>query len=198
MKRSITSFGRLALTATGTLVFAALFAVTPLGVDLHYGLSVQQALAGNGHGNGGNGGNGGNAGGNGAGNGGGQGNGGVNGHHGNPNAQANSNNPGNNASGLGALNAANASASAFTNASDNSRVGKIRAYRDALNTFLGCNSSCSADLTTAADALAVASNKTLTTGTLNELNSLLGLDTSTDANWGADSQSIVDQANVAQ
>jgi hypothetical protein len=73
-----------------------------------------------------------------------------------------------------------------------------REQKRSLNTFLGCSSNCSGDLTKAADTLAAASNKTLTTGTLNQLNSLLGVDTSTDATWGADSQSIVDQANAAE
>jgi hypothetical protein len=112
----------------------------------------------------------------------------------NPNAEANSAADG---SGLGALDAANASASAFTNASDNSRVGRIRAYGDALNGFLDtCNPCDSSDIPTLAAALAAASNKTLTTDTLNQLNDVLGVDTSSDANWAADSQTIVDQANA--
>jgi len=177
---------RLASSATGILAFAALFVVTPVVGDLHRGLAMHQALAGNGHGG---------AGGNGVGNGGAQGNGGVNGHHGNPNAQANSADPGTNASEFGALNALNASDSAFTNASDNSRVGKIRAYEDALNNFLGCSGTCDTELMAVGDALAAASNKTLTTDTLNSLNDRLDIDTSTDSNWAADSQTIVDQAN---
>jgi hypothetical protein len=172
--------GKLRALAISTSILVAV-AADPVGFDPYHGFSVNQAIAGNG----GNGGNGGNAGGNGVGNGGGRGNGGVNGHHGNPNAQANSNNSGDTASGLGALNAANASASAFNNASDNSRVGRIKAYRDALDSYLGtctpCDSSAILDL---AAKLAAASNKTLTTDTLNALDSLLGENpAATDPNW---------------
>ena len=192
MQQSMRSLGG----SLAILASAALFAAAPVGMDLNHGLALHGALAGNGNGNNGNGK--GNAGGNNAGGNGigaGQGNGAVNGHHGNPTAQANSDD----ASGLGALNAVNASDEAYLNASDNSRVGKIKAYRDAINGFLGtCGSTCgtTVDITAVAAALAAASNKTLTTDTLDELNSLLGVDTNVDSNWSTDSQTIVTDASA--
>jgi hypothetical protein len=102
-------------------MLAAFLAASPA---LMSGLSTDQAYAGNGNGNGG---------GKGGGKGGGaaNGNGGANGKG---SAQANGG-KGKSASvqadDLGALNAAHASATALLHASDKSRVGKIRAYRDA-------------------------------------------------------------------
>ena len=111
------------LAVTGVL--AALLAAAPA---LNSGFLTDQAYAGNGNGNGG-----GNGGGKGGGKGGGaNGNGGAQ-AGGKSQSAANSKdkNIGVAANDLGALNAAHASAKALLHASDKSRVGKIRAYRDA-------------------------------------------------------------------
>jgi hypothetical protein len=112
----------------GTIMLAAFLAAAPA---LNSGFSTDQAYAGNGNGNG-------NGGGKGGGNGGGKGGGAANGKGGaqaGGKSQSASNSKAKNigvaANDLGALNAAHASARALLRASDKSRVGKIRAYRDA-------------------------------------------------------------------
>jgi hypothetical protein len=71
------------------------------------------------------------------------------------------------ASSLGRLNAAHASAQALANASPNSAVGQISAYKDALT---------DGDLEAAAEALAAVSNKTVTEASVKSLNELLGIE----------------------
>ena len=209
---------RLSALAASTAILAAAMVLVPVSFDRHHGFDTGKAMAGNsnggGHGNGGSNGNG-NGGGNGNGNSNGNSNGSSNGNgngssNGNSASHANNGNgqTNGNGSGLGALNAAHASPNAFANASANSRVGRIRAYEEALNKYLddvtqsqGCTSGCPdlpADISSVAQALAAASNKTLTTDALNQLNGLLGVDpTVTDTNWSSTTaQDIVDQANA--
>ena len=109
MRKNLAS--KLAITAT----FAALVTMLPVKFDPSHPLAFNSALAGNGHGNGNGGGNG-NAGGNGNGNAG-------------DNSNSHPTNNGAVASSLGALNAAHASTTALANASPNSRIGKIAAYK---------------------------------------------------------------------
>ncbi len=113
---------------TATLALGAAFLVTPALLDPASPFAIDSAFAGKG-GNG-----------NGGGNGGGNGNGGsakASGSHGNSGnkvakaEKATKVNHGATASKLGALNAAHASATAFANASPNSRVGRIAAYGEA-------------------------------------------------------------------
>ncbi len=111
-----------------TLALGSAFLVTPALLDPASPFAIDKAFAGKG------------------GNGNGGGNGGGNGNSGSANASSSHGNSGNKvakaekatkvnhgaiASKLGALNAAHASATAFANASPNSRVGRIAAYRDA-------------------------------------------------------------------
>ena len=105
----------LSTTAAIALAFGAISTASITALTF----SADSAYAGNGNGNNGNG----------------NGNGGNNGNSGN-NGNAGNNGNGNNghgsiASALGGLNAAHANENAFANASPNSRVGKIAAYRDA-------------------------------------------------------------------
>ena len=223
---------RLALLAASATALAALL-VLPVGFESHGRLVLHHAVAGNGHGNSngngggnsnGNGGAGSNAsgGGNSSGNGGGNSNGNAGGNS-NGNSSASNGNAGANAgikgnsdnfgddgtggaAGLGSLNAAHASSRAFANASDNSEVGRIRAYSNALDTYRDdvlCGGPCAADLPddihNMALALAAASNKTLTVDTVDDLNDLLGQSTAFDSAWdSATAPDIVDQANAAK
>ena len=182
--------------------FLRSFLLPPWGFAPDRGLSLNQAVAANGNANGhdsnGGGGNGGSGNG---GNGGGQGAGGK---------QADAGNAGGNglshsdqsmhtdqsirsglsigevddgASGLGALNAAHASAQAFANASPNSEVGRIRTYERTLDRYLSdLNAGASpavlsADIVAVGDALGAAANKTVTPETVDRLNGLLGVST---------------------
>ena len=117
-----------------TLALGSAFLVTPALLDPASPFAIDSAFAGKG----GNGNGGGNSGGNGNGNG--NGNGGsakASGSHGNSGnkvakaEKATKVNHGATASKLGALNAAHASATAFADASPNSRVGRIAAYGQA-------------------------------------------------------------------
>ena len=201
-------------------IFAVVFAA-PWGFAPDRGLSLNQAVAANGNANGhdsnGGGGNGGSGNG---GNGGGQGAGGK---------QADAGNAGGNglshsdqsmhsdqsirsglsigevddgASGLGALNAAHASAQAFANASPNSEVGRIRTYERTLDRYLSdLNAGASpavlgADIVAVGDALGAAANKTVTPETVDRLNGLLGVSTDSDPNWDTTTApSVVNVAN---
>jgi hypothetical protein len=93
------------------------------------------------------------------------------------------------ASGLGALNAAHASARALANASPNSEVGRIETYKEALDRYLSdLNAGAppavlSADITATGIALGAAANKTVTTENVDQLNGLLGVSTASDPNW---------------
>ncbi len=181
------------------MVAAALIATFPCQLDFNHGFGFASAMAGNGHGNGGGGGGNGNAGGNGNGNAGANSNAGGNGNAG-VNSNAGGNGNGATASALGALNAAHASAQALENASPNSEVGKIATYQRDLNAYLaGCATACDPNLlTTVGNDLAAAANKTMTTGSLDTLDGLLGItdsQTANDGNWANDSQTIVDTAN---
>ncbi len=197
------------LAATAAVVGLAMTGLPPAFSP--HGIGAGHALAaGNGHGGGNGGGNGnggghaggngnGHAGGNSSGNGGGDGNG--NAGPGNAHADADAASGGG-ASGLGALNAAHASPSALANASPNSRVGKVEAYKDALDRYL-CDLAAgtgdlAADITAMADALAAASNKQPTTESLNGLDGLLGEDpASVDPNWDSTTApAVVDQARA--
>jgi Predicted membrane protein len=193
-------------------IFAVVFAA-PWGFAPDRGLSLNQAVAANGNANGhdSNGG-----GGNGGGGNGGGGN-GVGGNHADAgNAQGNGLSHSDqsihsglsigqadaDASGLGALNAAHASAQAFANASPNSEVGKIRTYEGALDRYLSdLNAGASpgvlnADIVAVGDALGAAANKTLTTDTVDRLNGLLGVSTVSDPNWETTTApSVVSVAN---
>jgi hypothetical protein len=199
-------------------IFAVVFAA-PWGFAPDRGLSLNQAVAANGNANGhdsngggGNGGSGNGGGGNGAGGndadaGNAQGNGLSHSdqsthsdqsiHSGLSIGQADAD-----ASGLGALNAAHASAQAFANASPNSEVGKIRTYEGALDRYLSdLNAGASpgvlnADIVAVGDALGAAANKTLTTDTVDRLNGLLGVSTVSDPNWETTTApSVVSVAN---
>jgi len=193
-------------------IFAVVFAA-PWGFAPDRGLSLNQAVAANGNANGhdSNGG-----GGNGGGGNGGGGN-GVGGNHADAgNAQGNGLSHSDqsihsglsigqadaDASGLGALNAAHASAQAFANASPNSEVGKIRTYEGALDRYLSdLNAGASpgvlnADIVAVGDTLGAAANKTLTTDTVDRLNGLLGVSTVSDPNWETTTApSVVSVAN---
>jgi hypothetical protein len=196
-----------------TAFLAVALAAAPLSLDSR-GWVGQAMAAGNGHGNGGgnghgNGGGDGNSG-NGNGNGGdhssagGSGNVGDQGDRGvdvGQNASGSSGDPAAGASGLGSLNAAHASPQALANASSKSQVGRIESYKEALDKYrsdlVNGTGDLSTDITAVAGALAAASNKTLTTNALNDLNGLLGESTVVDPNWdSATAPSIVDQANA--
>jgi len=94
---------------------------------------------------------------------------------------------GSTASALGALNAAHASPNALARASANSRVGKIAAYKDAINNLNMVNAEFTASPPTAnaaqqaaaqlaaAQALANAANKSISTGVVNSVDALLGV-----------------------
>jgi len=92
---------------------------------------------------------------------------------------------GSTASALGALNAAHASPNALARASANSRVGKIAAYKDAINNLNAVNAAFKAGTATiaqqeaaqmaAAQALANAANKSISTGVVNSVDALLGV-----------------------
>jgi hypothetical protein len=116
-----------------TLALGSAFLVTPALLDPANPFAIDSAFAGKG----GNGNGGGNGGGNGNGNGGSAKASGSHGNSGNKVAKvakaekATKVNHGATASKLGALNAAHASATAFANASPNSRVGRIAAYGQA-------------------------------------------------------------------
>jgi hypothetical protein len=197
-----------ALIAAAAIIAAMVLA--PVSYDLHQGLKSSTAMAGNGHGNGNGGGNGnaggdgnGNAGGNASANGAGNGSSHANNSVGGPDdSTEGTDNATADASGLGALNAAHASTAAFANASDSSRVGRIRAYQTALDKYLAdcaadCSADLSADITDISSALAAAANKTLSTDGLNQLNGLLGESTTVDPNWDSTTApDIVDQANA--
>jgi hypothetical protein len=206
-------------------IFAVVFAA-PWGFAPDRGLSLNQAVAGNGNANGhdSNGG-----GGNGGGGNGGGGNGGNNGGQGAGGKQADAGNAGGNGlshsdqsmhsdqsirsglstgeaddggSGLGALNAAHASAQAFANASPNSEVGRIRTYERTLDRYLSdLNAGASpavldADIVAVGDALGAAANKTVTPETVDRLNGLLGVSTDSDPNWDTTTApSVVNVAN---
>ncbi|MGH7125454.1 MAG: hypothetical protein ACREFI_13850 [Stellaceae bacterium] len=93
------------------------------------------------------------------------------------------------ASALGALNAAHASPNALAHASPNSRVGKIAAYKDAINALnvananlAACASNCGALVSAqataqanAAQALANAANKSISTTSVVGVDNLLGV-----------------------
>lgn len=90
---------------------------------------------------------------------------------------------GNIASKLGALNAAHASPTALSHASSTSEVGKIAAYANAMNAYSAAVSTnepqkANEALESAAQSLAAASNKAVTTSTVDALNSQLGLSVS--------------------
>jgi hypothetical protein len=195
--------------AAATAFLAVALAAVPLSFDRH-GWVGQAIAAWNGHGNGG-----GNGNGNGGGNGNGSGNGGDHsnaGGSGNVGGQGNQGvaagqsasdsvgDPTAGASGLGSLNAAHTSPQALANASPKSQVGRIESYKEALDKYrsdlVNGTGDLSTDITAVAGALAAASNKTLTTNALNDLNGLLGESTVVDPNWdSATAPSIVDQAN---
>lgn len=73
------------------------------------------------------------------------------------------------ASSLGALNAAHASPSALANAAPNSRVGQVAAFARAME---------AKDVDAAAQALANASNKSISQSTVESVNAILGLHSS--------------------
>jgi hypothetical protein len=106
------------------------------------------------------------------------------------------------ASGLGSLNAAHASAQALANASPNSQVGRIDAYRRSLDRYLSdLNAGAppgvlNDDIAAVGATLGDAANKTLTTRTVDRVNGLLGVSTASDPNWeSSTAPSIVDIAN---
>ena len=211
-------------------IFAVVFAA-PWGFAPDRGLSLNQAVAANGNGNGhdSNGGGGNGAGGNGGGGNGGSGNSGNGGGQGAGGKQADVGNAAGNglshadqsihsdqslrsglsigevdddASGLGALNAAHASAQAFANASPNSEVGRIRTYERTLDRYLSdLNAGAGpavldADIVAVGDALGTATNKTVTPETVDRLNGLLGVSTDSDPNWDTTTApSVVSVAN---
>jgi hypothetical protein len=92
---------------------------------------------------------------------------------------------GSTASALGALNASHASARAMSHASPNSRVGKIAAYKAAINNLDAVNAAFAlgnatvaqqtAAQTSAAQALAKAANKGITAGSVTSLDARLGV-----------------------
>ena len=136
-------------------------------------------------------------------------------------------NTGKTASGLGALNASNASPKAFAHANPTSRVGRIAAFKAAANTLSQANAALAAaerqlatDITNnasaqtiandkmavagaqmtqanaqtaAAQALANAANKSITTSTVQALDKRLGVTLTT-----ADASALADQAASLQ
>jgi hypothetical protein len=139
-----------------------LLTALPLGFDgSTFSPVATQAWAGNGNGNG-----------NGNGHGNGHGNGNANGHD-----KAKHENHGSTSSKLGALNAAHASETALANASPNSRVGKIAAYKEAELTAKAAAADAAAADQAVADAQAA-------------------LDAALDANADEDPLNDVDQATV--
>jgi hypothetical protein len=166
--------------AIGILAFVASATVTPIGVDLNHGLTVNQAMAGNGHGNAGGSGSNGKGSASDTGQANGIGNGGVN--HG---AEA---------SALGALNAAHASQQGLDNASPGSETGKIKTYQDDLANYLDCSSNCDSPLDAVGADLAAASNKLpISSDTVSKLNELVGEPTTQ-----TQSDDIAAAANAAQ
>jgi hypothetical protein len=174
----------------------------PVSFSPGHGLSLDQALAnGNGHGNGhdsqgGNGNGNGNAGGNGTGGNNGNGNGPAAGKqaeadHAQDAGLAAGQAEDGSSSGLRALDAAHASPRALANASSNSRVGRIEAYKEALDRYLSdLNAGApaavlSADIVATGIALGAAVNKTVMPETVDRLNGLLGVSTASDPNWEA-------------
>jgi hypothetical protein len=217
--------------AAAPLAIIAVVFAAPWGFAPDHGLSLNQAVAANGNANGhdSNGGGGNGGGGNGGNGNGGTGNGGNSGAHGAGGKHADAGNaPGNglshsdqsmhsdqsihsglsigqvddDASGLGALNAAHASAQAFANASPNSEVGRVRTYERTLDRYLSdLNAGASpavldADIVAVGDALGAAANKTVTPETVDRLNGLLGVSTVSDPNWDTTTApSVVSVAN---
>lgn len=102
---------------------------------------------------------------------------------------------GSTASKLGALNAAHASPNALAHASPNSRVGKIAAYKEAINALNAAITPADvlAAQTAAAQALANAANKSINASTVASLDSLLGLSVSP-----ANDAAITSQAQALQ
>jgi hypothetical protein len=153
-----------------------LLTALPVGLDgSTFSLTPTQAWAGSDHGIG-------------HGNAGGHGNGTANGH---ANLASDDESQGSTASSLGALNAAHASDTALDNASPNSRVGKIAAYRDAA---LAAKTADQAVADRQADL--DAANQTVADDTQALADAQKALDDANALNADADPANDVDQATI--